>query len=49
MSLVRSLFFLIELDFFYRLFFSHIVKKIVSGKRYVIKLYKVHRYINKFG
>jgi hypothetical protein len=35
-------FFLIELDFFYGLFFSHIVKnKIVLEKSQVIKLYKV--------
>ena len=34
-------FFLIELDFFYSLFFSHLVKKIVLEKSHVIKLYKV--------
>jgi hypothetical protein len=35
-------FFLIELDFFYSLFFSHIVKnKIVLEKSHVVKLYKV--------
>jgi hypothetical protein len=34
-------FFLIELDFFYSLFFSYIVKKIVLEKIHVIKLYNV--------
>jgi hypothetical protein len=33
--------FLIELDFFYSLFFFHIVKKIVLEKNHVIKLHKV--------
>jgi hypothetical protein len=34
-------FFLIELDFFYSLFFYHIVKKIILEKNHVIKLYEV--------
>jgi len=33
--------FLIELDFFYSLFFYHIVKKIILEKNHVIKLYEV--------
>ena len=33
----------------YRLFVSHVVKKIVSEKRYAIKLYKVHKLIHKFS
>jgi hypothetical protein len=33
----------------YRLFFSRIVKKIVSKKRHVIKLYKVHGSVHRFG
>jgi hypothetical protein len=41
-----SVFFLIELDFFF--IFFHIVTKIVSKKIYVIKFYKVHRPIHKF-
>ena len=37
-----GLFFLIELDFCYIVyFFSHIVKKIVFEKSHIIKLYKV--------
>jgi len=42
-------FFLIELKFFYRLFSSHIVKKQISEKSYVIKLYKVCGSIHRFG
>jgi hypothetical protein len=34
-------FFIIKLDFFYSLFFSHIVRKIVLEKSQVIKLYKI--------
>jgi len=43
-------FFLIEFDFFFIIYlFFYIVKKIVSDKNYVIKLYKVHGLIHKFG
>jgi hypothetical protein len=43
-------FFLIELNFFYHLFFfSHIVKKIVFEKNHVIKFYKVHGNVHKFS
>jgi hypothetical protein len=41
--------FLIEHDFFSRQFLPHTIKKIVSEKSYIIKLYKIQWYVHKFG
>jgi hypothetical protein len=42
-------FFLIELDFFYHLFFSRIVKKkLVYEKGHVIKFHKIYGLVHKF-
>jgi hypothetical protein len=38
-----GIFFLIELDLFYNLFFSHIIKKVVLKKKHVIKLYEIKK------
>jgi hypothetical protein len=42
-------FFLIELEFVIIYFFSLIFKKIVLKKKHVIKLYKVHGSVHRFG
>ena len=43
LSLWMWYFFLIELDLFYSLFFSHIIKTIVLKKKHVIKLYEIKK------
>jgi len=40
---------IIELEFFFIYFVYHIVKIIVSEKSHVIKLYKIHGHVRRFG